>query len=496
MRWRTDIGGLYFYGTIFDLPSAIIHRVAGKDLFSWRPFLMALSGILAIPAVAKIGRRLGGNPVAAFSVASLLLMPQFFGHAFINCKDIPLATAIAWSVVGILRLTANPSLGNFALCGLLFGLTLSVRIGGIMVFIFFGATLAALGLRSLLRESLFSDLEGLLRPRILVGALLVGLIAWGLLVSLWPYAHQNPLVNPIEAFRQSTGFPTAYPVLYAGEVYESTNLPWHYLPWMLMLTMPVPILMLALTGMFLTAVLLFVRWKTPGSEVFFLLLFWLGFPLAYVVLRHPNIYDGIRHFLFLLPAIALMSGLAAARIASVINGRLAHAGTLSMILLLASGLPSLALWHPYQYAYYNSLAGTRATLHERYETDYWATSYREAALILHDRQTPGAPPPTVLVGANALSIPCFSYYADKGTRIGIFLGLSGDDPFPADLDYTVAIPRYGMWKNFPDAPLETEIRRNGVLMCTIRRKPEQPPLPSGPIRSEGDQAEKPARQAP
>ena len=471
MRWRTDIGGLYFYGTIFDLPSAMIHRAFGKDLFHWRAFLMALCGILAIPAVAKIGRRLGGNRAALFSVASLLLMPQFVGQSFINCKDIPLASAIAWAVVGILRLTAKPSTANFALCGLLFGLALSVRIGGIMVFIFLAATVAALGLRSLLRESLLTDLEELFRPRIFASAALMFVLAWGLLVLLWPYAHQNPVVNPIDAFRQSSAFPIAYPVLYSGVVHESSKLPWHYLPTMLALTMPIPILTLALAGIGYIAFLLYKRWNQAGSESFFLLLFWLGFPLAYVFLKHPNIYDGVRHFLFLLPAFALASGLAAARISAAINQRWPFAGNWVMALTLASVLPSLVLLHPYQYTYYNLLAGPRETLHLRYETDYWATSYREAAKMLQARQDAAGAPLTVIVGTNGLAIPCFSHFVDKDMKIGLFLGPSGKEPFPPMADYSVAIPRYGMWQNFLEAPLEAEIRRNGILMCTIRKNP-------------------------
>ena len=60
MRWRTDIGGLYTYGTLFDLPSAIFHRTFSNDLFEWRSFFMATAGAFTLPAVAKIGRRLGG----------------------------------------------------------------------------------------------------------------------------------------------------------------------------------------------------------------------------------------------------------------------------------------------------------------------------------------------------------------------------------------------------------------------------------------------------
>jgi len=32
---------------------------------------------------------------AALSIAALVMMPQFVGQSFINCKDIPLATAFA-----------------------------------------------------------------------------------------------------------------------------------------------------------------------------------------------------------------------------------------------------------------------------------------------------------------------------------------------------------------------------------------------------------------
>ena len=74
MRWKTDIGALYLYGTIFDLPSAALHRLFGDDLLRWRSFLISLTGILAIPAVAKIGRFFGGERAAVFAALSLLLM--------------------------------------------------------------------------------------------------------------------------------------------------------------------------------------------------------------------------------------------------------------------------------------------------------------------------------------------------------------------------------------------------------------------------------------
>ncbi|MFQ3578092.1 MAG: hypothetical protein SNJ52_03665, partial [Verrucomicrobiia bacterium] len=100
VAWRKEMGALYLYGTLFDMPSALFHRVVGaEDVFRYRPFLMAITGILALPAVAKLGRRLGGERVALWAVVALLAMPQFVGQACSNCKDLPLATAIAWALL-------------------------------------------------------------------------------------------------------------------------------------------------------------------------------------------------------------------------------------------------------------------------------------------------------------------------------------------------------------------------------------------------------------
>jgi len=40
--------------------------------------------------------------------------------------------------------------------------------------------------------------------------------------------------------------------------------------------------------------------------------------------------------------------------------------------------------HPYQYVYYNRLAGGLQGAFRRYEMDYWATSYREAIEFLNN----------------------------------------------------------------------------------------------------------------
>ncbi|MDX6766333.1 MAG: glycosyltransferase family 39 protein [Candidatus Methylacidiphilales bacterium] len=478
MRWKTDIGGLYNYGTLFDLPSAVLHRWLGKDLFAYRNLLMALCGVLAVPAVAALGRRLGGQRAALFSVLALVLMPQFVGQSFMNCKDIPLATAMAWSLVALFALIDRPTLRAFLLFGAALGLTLSVRVGGgIMTGLFAAATVGWLFLRELLQGKQAQAVRTALTNRWPLHALLAGLLAWLIMVAFWPFAHANPVLNPWEAFAQSTAFPISYPVLYLGQTWESAKLPWHYLPFMVALTMPVPILLLALGGMALAGAALLRSWKNHAGTFWFVLLFAVLFPPAYVILRNPNIYDGIRHFLFLLPPLAVLAGTAAATLAGTLQRRLGPTGaTITVAGFMLVALPALIATHPYQYVFYNILAGDKETLHERFETDYWLTSYKEAAGIIQAEQARAGRPLLVGVGANGLSIPCFTHFLDPkgGTQIGLFLGSSGQAAFPDKLDYTVCVPRYGMWRNFPEAPVFREIRRDGILVCVIRRNPQAP----------------------
>lgn len=475
MRWRTDIGGLYSYGTLFDLPSAIFHRSFSDNLFEWRSFFMAVTGALAIPAVAKIGRRLGGERVAIFSVASLLMMPQFVGQSFINCKDIPLATGVTWSVLGIFMVLEKPTLSRFVLLGVIFGLTLSVRIGGAVVGVFFVAGLLFCGVRSYIRESVIRDWNRVMTQRNLGGLVLTGLLTWVLLVAFWPYAHEHPFLNPIKAFQESSAFPISYPVQFLGQNIESAKLPWHYLPVMLFLTTPVAIAVWFGIGIWVGVGRLWAKIGAAGSERIFVVLFWLLFPIAFVWIQKPNVYDGVRHFLFLLPAMAVISGLGAASVAAWIDRRKDMVGTVGVAATLAVIIPDLFSMHPYQYVFYNVFAGDRQTLHQRFETDYWATSYREVGELMNREQARLRRPITVVVGLNQLAASCFTQFTAKDMRMGLVLGQAPGVTMPPEVDFFTTIPRYQMWKNFPNMPLFVEIRRNGILMNTVRsREPVKP----------------------
>ena len=111
-----------------------------------------------------------------------------------------------------------------------------------------------------------------------------------------------------------------------------------------------------------------------------MLIFMTVFPVAMAIALRSTLYDGLRHFLFLMPVLAVLSGWgfsAAWDGLQVGWPRLALMGT--ALRLIAWVLVDMVQLHPYQSLYYNRvLAGGLRGAAGRFETDYWGQSYKEA----------------------------------------------------------------------------------------------------------------------
>jgi hypothetical protein len=103
------------------------------------------------------------------------------------------------------------------------------------------------------------------------------------------------------------------------------------------------------------------------------------------VFSDGKVYDGLRHFLFVIPCLVVFSGAALETfIAGVVryNRVLGLSLTIPLLALLLHQGYAMVRLHPYQYVYYNALVGGIRGADGLYEKDYWAQSYKEAVSIL------------------------------------------------------------------------------------------------------------------
>jgi hypothetical protein len=134
-------------------------------------------------------------------------------------------------------------------------------------------------------------------------------------------------------------------------------------------------------------------------------------------------YDGYRHFLFILPALFAISGIALQEAADRIRKPLLFVALAAAVLM--PGVLGILSLHPYEYVYYNALAGGTAGAFRVYELDYWLTCYKEAVGQLA----------TATTGASRLFVhrepQIAAYYADAGIEI-MDLRVDGSDLLPGD----------------------------------------------------------------
>jgi hypothetical protein len=340
------------------------------------------------------------SPIAALSASALFAwQPLLWGHAFINPKDPPFLTfflasvCLGFEMVDQLTQQQKPKFSAIILPALALGVTTSIRVlgplAGLLVFIYFAiSTLSNKKLRGL------SSPQGTVFPWLRFFA--YGSIAIAAMFLTWPYLWENPFTRFIDVFRLMSDNPTTLSVLFNGEIYRAGDLPRRYLPFMLATTLTEPVWFLFILGVF-TGYRKLVRDDSPQAIskliTAALTLSWFLVLVAYALIRRPAMYDGFRHFQFIIPPIFLFAGFAFEFLIEKLRQfpgtslvSWLHAGVFFAI--LAPGLVGIAQLHPYEYTYYNSFIGGTSGAFRNYETDFWLTCYKEAMEQLNNTDEP------------------------------------------------------------------------------------------------------------
>lgn len=332
--------------------------------------------------------------------------------------------------------------------GVLLGLATSVRVLGPYAGALVVAWMLARG-------------KGKALPAVLAYAVIALLVAY----VTWPYLWGNPVARAIASMNLMAHYQWEGLVLFDGNLYPESGLPAQYIPTLFSAQLTEPVLLLFAVSL-PVVVYRFVKSRS-GLDLILLLFFWAALPAIAVIVQHSTLYDNARQLYFLLPPIFIYTGVAISLIIAKLKSRLLRTGFLLIVAL--PGVLGIAQLHPYEYTFYNSLAGGSAGAFRRFDADYWLSASAEAARYVNGVAEPGA---RVLVSSPAR---VFDPYAREDLDIRDFSPTwTGNCPGYSDYLVISTKANEDLECGFGSLPTLATIGRQGMTYVVIKKGLAEP----------------------
>ncbi len=428
-------------GLAARLLAAVVPGWSTVDAWHFFYFLTYLGAALALYLLAK--RWL--SELSAVGVTLLFLSQHLlWGHAFINPKDIPFMAFFTASVYAGFRMVdvyrASTRLDwRLVPAGILLGLTIAFRaVGPLAGIIVLGYAVYALRQKAAAIGSLYLGV-----------ALLTAYLSW-------PYLWAAVVPRYLESIQTMAQFPFSSNILFQGQLYKATDLPWTYFPTFLLIQLTETALLLVGAGFVIAAVQYFKGGHVGPIPLF---LAWFLLPAILIVISRSPLYDNARQLFFLLPPLFILAGFGFERLfALLVNPALRG------LILLVAALPGLLLsvrLHPYEYVYYNALVGGTGGAYRQYEMDYWGISFKEITDYLNAKAPPSS---NVLVFGPEQIV---AQYA----RPDLHVFIPADQP-TAVYDYVAFLTRANLDERRCKGAVTIEsIERRGAVLAVLKTIP-------------------------
>jgi hypothetical protein len=365
------------YGPFFDVVVVagheLLHQRLGivSDVAGYHMPVLVVSA-LGLWLVFWFGYRLWGLLQAVVASATLAVMPQFIAHSQNNLKDMPVAVFFSLALFVLVEAVRQGSPRLFAVAGVVAGLTYGIKLNALF--------LAPIVILWQLPELCF-DLRRW--GKLAAGLVITGIVGFLTVLLVWPYYRYSPWSRVIETLKTFSSHEYNEYVYYLGHHFRAHDVPWHFPFVMLGVNTPVVVLVLmVLSLVFLASAL---RGRTVDRSPLILLWSWLLLPPLVQAASGTAMLDGVRHYLLVLPAMALLTGYAVCRVGRWVT-RVGRRGPLLGAAYAATvGAGFLAVvWkdvaiHPYEVAFFNRLTGGTAGASGRFELDYWGQSLAATA---------------------------------------------------------------------------------------------------------------------
>ena len=307
-----SFANLYMYGGGFDMAAALLHKIIPLELFETRRLLGAIVGVIGLAVTWRLARRVGGPLAGIAALLLLALCPTFYGHMFMNPKDAPFAVAMVILILGLVRLAEEypqPSPRTILIVGFGAGLSIGCRILGGLALVYAVAGFVPLlleefhtqGAREATRR--FAHVLYVLMPGLMFGYLVMGLV--------WPWSIMEP-GHPFQALTYfSHFFEKPWKEMFDGALVSVPDMPWSYLPTLFALQLPEVLLALLIGGV-TGSLMSLSRADVPARRktIFLMLTLAATLPLVIAMVKRPALYNGIRHFVFVIPPMTVLAGAA------------------------------------------------------------------------------------------------------------------------------------------------------------------------------------------
>jgi len=464
---------LNYYGQSFDFFTYLAIRTfhLEENPYEARHVMVALTGAAAILFTGLLVRMFAGYAGGWLALVLMFLSPRFLGHAFNNPMDVPFALGnifTLYHMIRFLKKLPRISIRSAVWIAVGIGWTNGIRIGGLLLvpYLFMFS-----GLYLLLHRwpwKFFSAGWWRFALKGLFTLILISVSGYLLSVLTWPYALQDIVNHPIQAFRVMTNIQVSIRVLYDGLIYWSDRLPWHYIPKNIWITVPVIVLL----GWLLSSVTWLWEKREKQGFWYFMLWFTVLFPVVFIIYRESNVYGGWRHMLFIYPSMLALAAMALTTLVRRGGNRWVR---ITAMILIAAGLihplRHTIVNHPDTYIYFNEWSGGINHTYGKFETDYYSNSLRPASDYFIEHLLPeasGGPGDTIRVVSNSdigyyfrnhtdQVAPFYSRYYDRGLYDWDYAILYCNYIHPYQLNH-------GLW---PPKNTVAEIKVDDVVVAAV-----------------------------
>ena len=347
---------------------------------------------LSILGLYFFSKKIFNKDIALLTVLLTLLNPFFFGHMGMNSKDLIIFFSLIWFCY-YFYLYCTEDTKNFKYL-LLFSFFVGFGSGVRLTFAVIIFPVVICGIIFLIKK--YKNNYFKFYKRILSHIPITVIITIFLVIICWPHifvAYQNDnLVRFLSIIIKATLNWNDGPKigLLNGEFYEVFNTPKTYFVYFLFYRLPIYFSLILIFSYFLIfSKKLKIINEIKNFKYKFLILNLIAFfPIFLVLILNANVYDNIRLFLFIIPFFSIIASFSLNQIINTYKDSIKNKIAASIILILFSvSFYRFIVLTPYQYTYVNFVYPSYEKTIDKFEQDYWGTSYKELVKEMKSKYT-------------------------------------------------------------------------------------------------------------